>query len=117
LRKGSIALSSDDVEIEQDEDVLDTWFSSALLPFSSFGWPQEVDGHYPLNIMETGHDILFFWVARMVMLGTRLTGRLPFDKVLLHGIICDAQGRKMSKSLGNVVQPEDIIYGATLEVS
>lgn len=66
--------------------------------------------------METGHDILFFWVARMVMLGTLLTGQLPFSKILLHGIVCDAHGRKMSKSVGNVVAPEDIIDGRTLEV-
>lgn len=66
--------------------------------------------------METGHDILFFWVARMVMLGTFLTGQLPFSKVLLHGIVCDAQGRKMSKSLGNVIAPEDVILGCSLKV-
>lgn len=66
--------------------------------------------------METGHDILFFWVARMVMLGSELTGRLPFDKILLHGIICDANGRKMSKSLGNVINPEDVIAGISLQV-
>lgn len=66
--------------------------------------------------METGHDIIFFWVARMVMLGTQLTGKLPFPKILLHGIVCDAHGRKMSKSLGNVVNPEDVIDGCTLKV-
>nr|XP_022920244.1 valine--tRNA ligase [Onthophagus taurus] len=70
---------------------------------------------YPLSIMETGHDILFFWVARMVMLGTQLTGQLPFSKILLHGIVCDAHGRKMSKSLGNVISPEDVIHGSTLK--
>lgn len=74
------------------------------------------DPHYPLDLMETGHDILFFWVARMVMLGKCLTGRLPFERILLHGIICDAHGRKMSKSLGNVVTPEDVISGTTLQV-
>lgn len=73
--------------------------------------------YYPLSLMETGHDILFFWVARMVMLGTQLTGRLPFNKILLHGIICDSNGRKMSKSLGNVVAPEDVIKGTSLKVS
>ncbi|XP_071050505.1 valine--tRNA ligase [Onthophagus taurus] len=108
----------DTLHIRQDEDVLDTWFSSALLPFSAFGWPQQTEDLkklYPLSIMETGHDILFFWVARMVMLGTQLTGQLPFSKILLHGIVCDAHGRKMSKSLGNVISPEDVIHGSTLK--
>ncbi|KAJ8954030.1 hypothetical protein NQ318_004323 [Aromia moschata] len=135
---GRLGVEDGDVVAVRDDDVLDTWFSSALLPFSAFGWPnhkavilsatdaievlslvlQEEDlaRYYPLSLMETGHDILFFWVARMVMLGTELTGRLPFDKILLHGIVCDAQGRKMSKSLGNVIAPEDVINGATLEM-
>lgn len=106
------------VKLERDPDVLDTWFSSGLLPFSVHGWPGdslEHSGHYPLSMLETGHDILFFWVARMAMLGLELTGRLPFKEVLLHGIICDAQGRKMSKSLGNVILPEYVIQGASLE--
>ncbi|XP_044745986.1 uncharacterized protein LOC123307655 [Coccinella septempunctata] len=107
------------ISAEQDNDVLDTWFSSALLPFSVFGWPNvaspEFSKFYPLSLMETGHDILFFWVARMVMLGTEVTGQLPFKKVLLHGIICDSRGRKMSKSLGNVISPDDVIDGTTLE--
>ncbi|XP_049545988.1 valine--tRNA ligase [Anopheles darlingi] len=106
------------VTIEQDTDVLDTWFSSALLPFSTTGWPNSVTPNqqeYPLDVMETGHDILFFWVARMVMLGQELTGTLPFRKILLHGIICDEQGRKMSKSLGNVIKPEHVVNGITLE--
>ncbi|KAJ9585757.1 hypothetical protein L9F63_002452, partial [Diploptera punctata] len=107
--------SSEISEISRDSDVLDTWFSSALFPFSVMGWPHKTEKFYPLTLMETGHDILFFWVARMVMLGTQLTGQLPFKKILLHGIICDAQGRKMSKSLGNVVFPEDIISGITLQ--
>lgn len=77
---------------------------------------EDLSKHYPLSLMETGHDILFFWVARMVMLGTQLTGKLPFEKILLHGIVCDEQGRKMSKSLGNVIAPEDVINGATLQV-
>lgn len=132
--------STENIQIKQDEDVLDTWFSSALLPFSVFSWPknvpftiikikhknllpyfffqtQDLQNLYPLSLMETGHDILFFWVARMVMLGRELTGKLPFEKVLLHGVICDAFGRKMSKSLGNVVAPEEVISGATLKVS
>uniref|UniRef100_A0A182FGE6 Valine--tRNA ligase n=2 Tax=Anopheles albimanus TaxID=7167 RepID=A0A182FGE6_ANOAL len=106
------------ITIEQDTDVLDTWFSSALLPFSTTNWPQPVRSkqqEYPLDLMETGHDILFFWVARMVMLGQELTGSLPFRKILLHGIICDEQGRKMSKSLGNVIKPEHVVGGITLE--
>ncbi|CAH1155569.1 unnamed protein product [Phaedon cochleariae] len=103
---------------KRDEDVLDTWFSSALQPFAAFGWPEEtkdLSKFYPLSLMETGHDILFFWVARMVMLGTQLTGKLPFNEILLHGIVCDAHGRKMSKSLGNVIAPEDVIRGVTLQ--
>ncbi|XP_050073714.1 valine--tRNA ligase-like [Anopheles maculipalpis] len=106
----------DAIAIEQDHDVLDTWFSSALLPFSSTGWPLKAsEEFYPLHLMETGHDILFFWVARMVMLGQELTGKLPFDRILLHGIICDEAGRKMSKSLGNVIKPDHVIHGISLE--
>lgn len=107
------------IEVKQDEDVLDTWFSSGLLPFTVFGWPNEdpsdAKKQYPLDIIVTGHDILFFWVARMAMLGTQLTKQLPFQKILLHGIICDANGRKMSKSRGNVVVPSQIINGATCD--
>ncbi|KAL1131113.1 hypothetical protein AAG570_012350 [Ranatra chinensis] len=106
------------IDIERETDVLDTWFSSALLPFTAFGWPKEsteLKLCYPLSMMVTGHDIMFFWVARMVMLGSCLTGKLPFEKIMLHGIICDSQGRKMSKSLGNVIDPEDIINGSTIE--
>lgn len=106
------------VKLERDPDVLDTWFSSAILPFSVHGWPDvgvPEYAKYPLSLMETGHDILFFWVARMTMLGLELTGELPFKEVLLHGIICDAQGRKMSKSLGNVIMPEYVIKGTSLE--
>ncbi|XP_075229327.1 valine--tRNA ligase-like isoform X2 [Lycorma delicatula] len=108
-----------DLIIKQDPDVLDTWFSSGLLPFTLFGWPsesQDLEKYYPLNLMVTGHDILFFWVARMVMLGLQLTGKLPFNKIFLHGIICDSLGRKMSKSLGNVISPEDIIKGVSIKV-
>lgn len=104
--------------IERDQDVLDTWFSSGLLPFSVFNWPATDDDFkkfFPLSILETGHDILFFWVARMVMLSMELTGKVPFKEVLLHGIICDSYGRKMSKSLGNVLSPDHVIYGASLE--
>ncbi|XP_076286853.1 valyl-tRNA synthetase, mitochondrial isoform X1 [Lasioglossum baleicum] len=106
------------VKLSQDEDVLDTWFSSAILPFAVLGWPKQTTdfkSYYPLTLMETGHDILFFWVARMAMLGLELTDCLPFNKVLLHGILCDAYGKKMSKTLGNVISPENIINGATVK--
>lgn len=117
-QKAQSFMKTVDFEISQDPDVLDTWFSSSLLPFSSLGWPQDSTDrkrYYPLDLMETGHDILFFWVARMVMLGQELTGQLPFGKVLLHGVICDENGRKMSKSLGNVIKPDQVIKGASLE--
>lgn len=107
-----------DYSITKDSDVLDTWFSSGLLPISVFNWPNVNDdfkNYFPLNVLETGHDILFFWVARMVMLSLELTGEIPFKEILLHGIVCDSNGRKMSKSLGNVILPEQIINGATLE--
>ena len=102
---------------KQDEDVLDTWFSSALWPFSTLGWPDEKAADYkkfyPTTVMETGYDILFFWVARMIMMGLELTGEAPFETVYLHGLVRDEQNRKMSKSLGNVLDPLDIIakYG------
>uniref|UniRef100_A0A3Q3DKD1 valine--tRNA ligase n=1 Tax=Hippocampus comes TaxID=109280 RepID=A0A3Q3DKD1_HIPCM len=99
-------------------DVLDTWFSSALFPFAMLGWPQQTQDFqrfYPNSILETGSDLIFFWVARMVMLGTELTGQLPFKQVLLHSLVRDKHGRKMSKSLGNVIDPLDVIHGASLE--
>ncbi|XP_066110325.1 valine--tRNA ligase, mitochondrial isoform X1 [Saccopteryx bilineata] len=107
-----------ELTLERDPDVLDTWFSSALFPFSALGWPQQTPDltrFYPLSLLETGSDLLLFWVGRMVMLGTQLTGQLPFSKVLLHSMVRDGQGRKMSKSLGNVLDPRDIIRGVELQ--
>lgn len=104
--------------LNQDEDVLDTWFSSGLFPFSVFGWPDNTDdmqAFYPTSLLETGHDILFFWVARMVFFGQKLLGKLPFKEVYLHPMVRDAHGRKMSKSLGNVIDPIDVIRGISLE--
>ena len=102
----------------QDEDVLDTWFSSGLFPFSTLGWPNtehpDFKAFYPNTILETGHDILFFWVARMVMMGMTLTGHVPFKTVFLHAMVRDKEGRKMSKSLGNVIDPMWVIEGITL---
>ncbi len=96
----------------QDEDVLDTWFSSGLWPFSTMGWPEETDLYkkfYPTQTLVTGHDIIFFWVARMMMMGLKLTKQVPFKKVILHGLVRDSQGRKMSKSLGNSIDPLGLI--------
>lgn len=108
----------EEIELERDEDVLDTWFSSGLFPFSVFGWPDNNDefkAFYPTSILETGLDILFFWVARMVMMGLQLTDQLPFHTVYLHAMVRDKEGRKMSKSLGNVIDPLEVINGCTLE--
>ncbi|CAH1642440.1 unnamed protein product [Spodoptera littoralis] len=107
------------IKIERDPDVLDTWFSSGIYPFAALGWPYSVkkdfEKFYPLDLLATGHDILGFWVHRMVILGLELTDRLPFKKVLLHGVICDSKGAKMSKSRGNVIDPLDVIEGINME--
>lgn len=108
----------DDVDLVRDEDVLDTWFSSGLFPFSVFGWPdntEDLKAFYPTSLLETGSDILFFWVARMVMMGLELTDQLPFHTVYLHAMVRDKDGRKMSKSLGNVIDPLEVIHGCELE--
>jgi len=107
-----------DITVVQDPDVLDTWYSSALFPFAAMGWPnktQDLELFYPGSLLETGHDILFFWVARMVFFGRKLMGKLPFKQVYLHAMVRDSHGRKMSKSLGNVLDPMDVILGVTLE--
>ena len=99
-------------DIEQDPDVLDTWFSSGLWPFSTLGWPDETPDYnyfYPTSVMETGYDILFFWVARMIMAGLEFTGEIPFHTVYLHGLIRDENGRKMSKTYGNVIDPLEVM--------
>ncbi|MEI7884291.1 MAG: valine--tRNA ligase [Clostridia bacterium] len=115
----TVCIKCESTNLEQDQDVLDTWFSSGLWPFSTLGWPEntaELNTYYPNSVLVTGRDIIFFWVARMMFLSLEFMGKVPYSEVFIHGLILDAQGRKMSKSLGNGIDPIEIIdnYGADI---
>lgn len=105
----------------KDDDVFDTWFTSTLLPLAALGWPQNLPGKlsfeklYPTDLLETGFDIMYFWAYRMVGMCHALTGKIPYSQILFHGLVRDSQGRKMSKSIGNVIDPNDLIDGVSLD--